>query len=158
MRLRRRKRTLADSVSFCSYAPAYRRHGDDVSVLHFIGRDKPWSRGSRAVQAPNAAQSDYYGLVGKWYDVYERHFGQGLTLDVASRIVNPPASFKSSYVDLSPRKLTATLPTATPASILTPATHPISILKRSDSPNLVTWDPSRSSPPVGTPPLCFRLS
>lgn len=119
-------------------------------MLHFIGRDKPWSRGSRAVQAPNAAESDYYGLVGKWYDVYERHFGMGLTLDVASRVVNPPGSFKSSYINLSPRKLAVALP------IPAPSTAPVPILKRSGSPNLVTWDPSRSSPPVSSPLPCVR--
>jgi hypothetical protein len=28
------------------YAPAYKRHGQDVSVLHFIGAEKPWRRGT----------------------------------------------------------------------------------------------------------------
>lgn len=61
------------------YAPAYRRHGSDVAVVHFIGKDKPWKRGTRAVYVPEAAVTDYYGLVGQWYDVYERHFGSSLS-------------------------------------------------------------------------------
>ena len=83
----------------CSYAPAYRRHGSDVSVLHFIGRQKPWNRGTRDTQvqihAEDSNQTDYYQLVNKWFDVYERHFGTGLTWDVASRVVAPP-TFSSS--------------------------------------------------------------
>ena len=66
-------------MSHSRYAPAYRRHGGDVAVLHFIGKDKPWNRGTRAVYVPESAVKDYYGLVGLWFDVYERHFGTSLS-------------------------------------------------------------------------------
>lgn len=128
------------------YAPAYRRHGETSSVLHFIGRDKPWTRGSRAVYVPEAAQNDYYDLVGKWYDVFERHFGTGLTHDVASRVVNPPASFKSSYTDLPSR---VPLPPSTIIASPVPVRGPTDV---------VTWDPARSSPPHDPTDLQMRDS
>lgn len=112
-------------------------------MLHFIGKDKPWKRGQRAVYVPDVAVSDYYGLVGQWFDVFERHFGTGLTYDVASKVIDPPASFKSTYADLAPHVPAVKAPGA-------PHVAPIAISSSTtgtDSPPKLTWDPATSSPP-----------
>lgn len=110
-----------------TYAPAFRRHGTEVSVLHFIGANKPWKQ-ERRQNSNDSAQGDYYGLVNKWWDVYERHFGTAPTSVAASRVIQPPSSFKATYFTLPP----------------VPA--PVGI-RGSTSPAVDTWDPARSSPP-----------
>ncbi|BGP47109.1 glycogenin glucosyltransferase [Rhodotorula kratochvilovae] len=164
--------------AYYTYAPAYKRHGQDVSVLHFIGADKPWNRGSRAAYDPDAASKDYYGLVGQWYDVFERHYGSISTYDVADRVTVPPKSFlRKEFTSLpllpkfakpslaSPSSSSAKQPLPVDESALaTPATPTISVAPpspprpvaisssgRAPSPPHLTWDPARSSPPRGGP-------
>lgn len=120
-------RELTSRMKYDSYAPAYRRHASDVSVLHFIGPEKPWTSGNRSTASSisSRSQSDYYGLVNKWFDVFERHFGTNTsTSSIASRIVAPPASFKSN---------------TSPQPLLTPK----AAAAAADS----TWNPALSSPP-----------
>ncbi|GAA5871368.1 hypothetical protein JCM1840_004425 [Sporobolomyces johnsonii] len=139
--------------AYYTYAPAYKRHGQDVAVLHFIGNDKPWKRGARSTYVADAASKDYYDLVGQWYDVFERHFGSVLTYDVASRVIPPPASFKSTFTSL-PSHLPP--PSSVPAVNVAPPTPPPppkpipippSVASGRTSPPVMAWDPSRSSPP-----------
>nr|BDD37072.1 putative glycogenin [Rhizopogon roseolus] len=79
-----------------TYAPAYERFGSQISVVHFIGPNKPWhsipyrAPGSSATQAlspqmqqppvsepankqPQQAYS-YGSLVDRWYNIYDRHY------------------------------------------------------------------------------------
>lgn len=64
------------------YAPAYERFGSQISAIHFIGPNKPWSySGHRAPflsgqkSAPDAQQAyDYDSLVDRWYAVYDKHY------------------------------------------------------------------------------------
>lgn len=150
------------------YAPAYKRHGEDVRVLHFIGENKPWKRGTRGTYDPDAASKDYYGLVGQWFDAFERHFGSVLTYDVAGRVMPPPASFKSTFTSLPSHIASSSSSAAassrgvpTPASVPAvnvrppspapskPAPIPIppAVAAGRTSPPIIAWDPSRSSPP-----------
>jgi len=52
------------------YEPAYRYFKRDISLVHFIGRDKPWSRGRHAHGTTNA----YQEMLSRWWAVYDRHF------------------------------------------------------------------------------------
>jgi len=52
------------------YEPAYRYYKRDISMVHFIGGDKPWQRGRASQGAPNA----YQELLSRWWAVYDRHF------------------------------------------------------------------------------------
>ncbi|GAA5892860.1 uncharacterized protein JCM6883_007496 [Sporobolomyces salmoneus] len=140
--------------AYYTYAPAYKRHGQDVNVLHFIGENKPWKRGTRGTYDPEAASKDYYGLVGQWFDVFERHFGSVSTYDVASRVMPPPASFKSTFTSLpshvsSPPSVPAVdvRPPSPPPSKPAPIPIPPSVAAGRSSPPIIAWDPSRSSPP-----------
>lgn len=78
-----------------TYAPAYERFGSQISVVHFIGPNKPWhsipyrapgsstqvpssqmeqqSTVSEPVKQPQQAY-DYGSLVDRWYSVYDKHF------------------------------------------------------------------------------------
>ncbi|EFP81581.2 uncharacterized protein PGTG_07830 [Puccinia graminis f. sp. tritici CRL 75-36-700-3] len=70
--------------TYYTYAPAYKRYGDKISMIHFIGSDKPWHlinrRRYRNAYAPNQNSEslnavDYDSLVDHWLDVYETVVG-----------------------------------------------------------------------------------
>ncbi|KAH7402363.1 nucleotide-diphospho-sugar transferase [Phaeosphaeria sp. MPI-PUGE-AT-0046c] len=49
------------------WEPAYRYYKRDISAVHFIGKDKPWS--STRSTAPGV----YGELLGRWWQVHDRH-------------------------------------------------------------------------------------
>lgn len=54
-----------------SYVPAYRHFQSGISIVHFIGSDKPWAQGRSA----SAAEDNPYGeMLGRWWAVYDRHY------------------------------------------------------------------------------------
>jgi glycogenin len=52
------------------YIPAYRHFQSTISLLHFIGTDKPWSQGRHAT----TGSSPYNEMIGRWWTVYDRHY------------------------------------------------------------------------------------
>ena len=52
------------------YEPAYRYYKREISMVHFIGSDKPWQQGRSMKAAPGA----YQELLSRWWAVYDRHF------------------------------------------------------------------------------------
>ncbi|KAI9684222.1 MAG: glycogenin glucosyltransferase [Trizodia sp. TS-e1964] len=52
------------------YVPAYRHFQAGISMVHFIGKEKPWQQG-RSI--PNGS-GPYEELVGRWWAVYDRHY------------------------------------------------------------------------------------
>src|SRR5271170_5429661 len=50
------------------YTPAYRHFSSNISLFHFIGRTKPWDQRSYGQDSFNEA-------TGRWWSVYEKHFG-----------------------------------------------------------------------------------
>lgn len=65
------------------YAPAYERFGSQISAIHFIGPNKPWSSipwrapGSTTAQQGSSQPLqayDYGSLVDRWYAVYDKHY------------------------------------------------------------------------------------
>lgn len=52
------------------YLPAYRHFQSSISMVHFIGSDKPWFQGRSASHGGGA----YDEMVGQWWAVYDRHY------------------------------------------------------------------------------------
>ncbi|OTA67670.1 glycosyltransferase family 8 protein [Hypoxylon sp. EC38] len=52
------------------YVPAYRHFQSGISLVHFIGPDKPWFKGRHA----GAGGSPYDEMTGRWWAVYDRHY------------------------------------------------------------------------------------
>ena len=52
------------------YEPAYRYYKQNISMVHFIGSEKPWQKGRSVKGAPSA----YQELLSRWWAVYDRHF------------------------------------------------------------------------------------
>lgn len=69
--------------AYYSYAPAYRRFGKNIFMIHFIGQEKPWHLLSKRHTKTQTRQSsstglpplDYDTLLHKWFDVYESAYG-----------------------------------------------------------------------------------
>jgi glycogenin len=52
------------------YIPAYRHFQSSISMIHFIGRDKPWTLGRESKHT-----SGVYGeLLGRWWATYDKHY------------------------------------------------------------------------------------
>ena len=64
------------------YVPAYRHFQSSISMVHYIGQDKPWLMG-REVKGGNGV---YEELLGRWWAVYDRHYRAAV-------------SFSTSYMD-----------------------------------------------------------
>lgn len=52
------------------YVPAYKHFQASISATHFIGKDKPWTRGRHA----SAGTGPYNEIAGRWWSTYDRHF------------------------------------------------------------------------------------
>jgi hypothetical protein len=52
------------------YIPAYKHFQSSISLLHFIGREKPWTMGR-----DHKYTSGVYGeLLGRWWSTYDKHY------------------------------------------------------------------------------------
>lgn len=49
------------------WEPAYRYYKRDISAVHFIGKEKPWSK------ERSSAPGVYGELLGRWWQVHDRH-------------------------------------------------------------------------------------
>ncbi|KAI0308166.1 hypothetical protein B0F90DRAFT_1833249 [Multifurca ochricompacta] len=72
-----------------TYAPAYERFGSQISAIHFIGANKPWSSIPWRAPGSSSAQQvgsqplqvyDYSSLVDRWYAVYDKHYRSQLVI------------------------------------------------------------------------------
>lgn len=54
------------------YEPAYRYHKAKISMVHFIGKNKPWMTSRTKHAAPGA----YNELLSRWWAVYDRHLSE----------------------------------------------------------------------------------
>ena len=51
------------------WEPAYRHYKSNISMVHFIGKDKPWTQGRQNRSGPGV----YSQLLSRWWAVYDRH-------------------------------------------------------------------------------------
>jgi len=54
------------------WEPAYRYYKRDISAVHFIGKDKPWTAGRKGP----GGYGVYNELLARWWAVYDRHLKQ----------------------------------------------------------------------------------
>ncbi|EED20093.1 glycogenin [Talaromyces stipitatus ATCC 10500] len=52
------------------YMPAYRHFESTITLIHFIGQQKPWTQSRHAF----ASGTPYYQLLGRWWAEYDRHY------------------------------------------------------------------------------------
>ncbi|KAK2767483.1 glycogenin glucosyltransferase [Arachnomyces sp. PD_36] len=52
------------------YLPAYRHFGSTISMVHYIGQQKPWNMERLAIPFGGP----YNELLGRWWEVYDRHY------------------------------------------------------------------------------------
>ena len=58
------------------YVPAYRHFQSSISVVHFIGNDKPWLIGRES----NGTSGVYEELLGRWWAVYDKYYRAAVRL------------------------------------------------------------------------------
>ncbi|KAI2819191.1 CAZyme family GT8 [Aspergillus niger] len=59
------------------YIPAYKHFQSTISMIHFIGAQKPWNM-ARQVEP---IHSPYNQLLGRWWAVYDRHYRPVMTVN-----------------------------------------------------------------------------
>lgn len=52
------------------YVPAYKHFQSSISLVHFIGSEKPWLQGRER----SKGDSPYDQIAGRWWAVYDRHY------------------------------------------------------------------------------------
>lgn len=60
------------------YVPAYKHFQSSISLVHFIGPDKPWQQG-REVSTTSGSPADE--LLGRWWAAYDRHYRAPVSID-----------------------------------------------------------------------------
>ena len=53
------------------WEPAYRYYKSSISIIHFIGKKKPWLQGRQTFRGGPAT---YDELVARWWAVYDKHY------------------------------------------------------------------------------------
>ncbi|KAF7163945.1 hypothetical protein CNMCM5623_008606 [Aspergillus felis] len=62
------------------YIPAYKHFQSTISLIHFIGAQKPWSLPRQVLPV----ESPYNQLLGRWWAIYDRHYRPVVTVPVHS--------------------------------------------------------------------------
>ncbi|CAK7226539.1 glycogenin glucosyltransferase [Sporothrix bragantina] len=68
------------------YLPAYRHFQSSITMVHFIGSDKPWTQGRGASHGGGA----YDEMIGQWWAVYDRHYRPASPPPPESDLPAPP--------------------------------------------------------------------
>lgn len=113
------------------YVPAYRHFQSSIKMVHFIGEGKPWALGREAA----SGETPYGEMIGKWWAVYDRHYGQSgeqkdrKVPEIIQYFVKGEFQPTNAYV----------VPTGGPP------------------PNESSWDAQRRSPPTGSKPEAMNM-
>lgn len=94
------KYNCTPSASY-QYEPAYRYHKSGISMIHFIGNDKPWRKGRQV----DLQAGVYRELLNKWWAVYDRHYRE---TNASSSIVVPSMVYDELAQSAHPAEQQAT--------------------------------------------------
>jgi len=118
------------------YVPAYRHFQSSISVVHFIGKDKPWTLGRE-----NKYNSGVYGeLLGRWWSVYDKHYRPKVQPSVSHHVGAPNVNQEVAYYP--PRPYQAQPPQRTK----------VQEYVRGEEPLYIASHPSQSAPAAQRPP------
>lgn len=63
-----------------SYAPAHNQFGHNISILHFIGQNKPWKyqrfADGRILPLGGNAWEGLKDMVQEWWNTWDEHYGR----------------------------------------------------------------------------------
>ncbi|GAB7352066.1 hypothetical protein MBLNU459_g2572t1 [Dothideomycetes sp. NU459] len=116
------------------YEPAYRYHKARISMVHFIGKNKPWMTSRSKYAAPGA----YNELLSRWWAVYDRHLREPVA-DYTSGLHTPEPDLANSGEPAE--NLAQGVAEPTPASE-----------QRQFSAPSMEWDATRDAPPSDARP------
>ncbi|KAJ5294623.1 hypothetical protein PENANT_c006G10440 [Penicillium antarcticum] len=71
------------------YIPAYKHFQSTISLIHFIGSQKPWTMSRQIVPL----ESPYNQLLGRWWAIYDKHY----RLPFGSQPQGAPGGFETSH-------------------------------------------------------------
>ncbi|KAG5296934.1 glycogenin [Histoplasma ohiense] len=103
------------------YVPAFRHFGSNISLVHYIGMQKPWNLPRQAFPL----ESPYNQLLGRWWATYDRHY----------KPVKPTGQIPEAHAELIPgapggrdwdqlaESLESIHPPETPCAQVRPQTH-----------------------------------
>lgn len=66
------------------YEPAYRYYKSQISLVHFIGKEKPWM----TTRGKDAGPGGYNELLYRWWAVYDAHFRQSVCISDATNTMD----------------------------------------------------------------------
>jgi glycogenin glucosyltransferase len=129
------------------WEPAYRHYKRDISAVHFIGKDKPWS--STRSSAPGV----YGELLSRWWQVHDRH----LRKEASGTESKSSAPVPNIVVEPEATATTTELPMSEPGeaaeNIDQGMTEPTpTVDQRKFSAPAMEWDATRSEPPSQSKP------
>jgi glycogenin glucosyltransferase len=137
------------------WEPAYRYYKRDISAVHFIGKNKPWS-GSRS-----GGTGVYGTLLARWWAVYDRHMRQGTGQQQIQIGAQSTESGQSHLLSSVPAPTSGVEPEA-PITTTEPfLTDPGEMADNIDERVIVTtpfsapemaWDATRFEPPAQSAP------
>lgn len=138
------------------YEPAYRYNKSKISMIHFIGSQKPWVTG----RSSKAESPVYKELVNRWWAVYDMHYRSplpGSGTAVQSQVKGERVDYGYSSVSLGPA-VTSTEPSLTDSAnraeeIVQGNFEPTSTVEqRRFSAPQNEWDATRAPPPAESKP------
>ncbi|KAL8656646.1 MAG: hypothetical protein Q9226_002602 [Calogaya cf. arnoldii] len=150
------------------YVPAYRHYQSTVSMVHFIGTDKPWSVGRNW----KGATGVYDELLGRWWAVYDKYYREPVgAFGSVSGHSHPGPKTVQQYVtgetSISNVEESSTLPPSVEAPVLTtevPLTEKTERAEALDQGKItptsnveqrrlsIDWDPIHHAPPANSRP------
>ncbi|KAH9873298.1 hypothetical protein J1614_005696 [Plenodomus biglobosus] len=137
------------------WEPAYRYYKRDISAVHFIGKNKPWS-------GQHAGGSGVYGeLLARWWAVHNRHLNRpkaivqsesGVEGDISNSHTIPTATAQpeaSAITTEPPMSEPGELAENIDQGVIEP--RPTSQQRKFSAPEM-EWDATRSEPPTQSRP------
>jgi glycogenin glucosyltransferase len=142
------------------WEPAYRYYKRDISAVHFIGKDKPWS------SARSSAPGVYGELLGRWWQVHDRHLreeapgtAQQQGPNGAQSTEHLPSSAPTPNIDIEPEApvTTTEAPMTEPGEVAENidqgVTEPTpTVEQRKFSAPEMEWDATKFEPPAQSKP------